>query len=122
VTEPDPPAAADAADRAEMKQPAPTVVTPRGVLTKAIAGYTALRLGLVVALAVFLYFVPQLAGVQIPLIVAVLLAVVLQLPMAWLLFERQRNRLTGLMRTAERRGERDRLRAALAGTDEGEKP
>jgi len=98
---------------------APPPPPQRGELTRAVIAYSVLRLLLVVGLTVVLYYLPRLAGVQLPLIMAVLLAVVLQLPMAWLLFTGPRQRVTALMavRSADRRSERERLRSALAGDE-----
>ncbi len=103
----------------ESAEGAPAGRPERGELVRAVIGYSALRLLLLVGLTVVLYYLPRLAGVQLPLIMAVLLAVVLQLPMAWLLFARPRLRVTALLaaRSADRRSERDRLRSALAGDD-----
>lgn len=99
--------------------PPPPPPPPGGELARAVITYSVLRLLLVVGLILVLYYLPRLAGVQLPLIMAVLLAVVLQLPMAWLLFAGPRLRVTALMaaRSADRRTERERLRAALAGDD-----
>jgi len=53
----------------------------------------------------------------VPFLIALVLAVVLQLPLAMLLFGPQRAKVNALTSelTAERRGERDRLRIALRG-------
>ncbi len=84
----------------------------RGRLVRAVAVYTGLRVGLMIVLTVALMWV-------MPLIVALAFAVVLQLPLAFLLFPRQRHGLTAALAGARsRRGaERDRLRAALTGKD-----
>ena len=83
----------------------------------AIAGYTAARLLLIAAVTVVVYFLPRAFDVEVPLVLALLVAIVLQLPMAWLLLPRQRYQVTELLaaRTSQRRTERDRLRAALSG-------
>jgi len=95
------------------------VNTGQAELARTLAGYTLLRVGLLVGVFLVLYYVPLLFGVEVPLLLAVLLAVVLQLPMAWLLFPGQRHRIGVLLaaRSSERGGERARLRAALAGED-----
>jgi hypothetical protein len=100
VEQPDP--AMDAGTPAPESEPAG--------LVGAIALYTALRLGLLAVLTVALMFV-------MPLIVALAFAVVLQLPLALLLFSGPRHRLTAAMARARshRSAERDRLRAALLG-------
>lgn len=76
--------------------------------------YTALRLGLIAVLtAVLVLFMP--------LIVALAFAIILQLPLAYLLFPGPRRRVNAALAAAsgQRRAERDRLRAALAGEDSG---
>jgi hypothetical protein len=79
-------------------------------LVKAIAVYTAIRVGLIAVLTVALMWV-------MPLIVALAFAVVLQLPVALLLFTGARRELTAALAQAKsvRTAERDRLRAALTG-------
>ncbi len=74
--------------------------------------YTLLRLALVAALtAVLMFFMP--------LIVALLFAIIVQLPLSWLLFSGPRRRLNEAMAQASehRRNERMRLQAALRGDD-----
>lgn len=84
----------------------------KGRLVRAIALYTALRIGLIAVLTVGLMFV-------MPLIVALAFAVVLQLPLALLLFRGPRHQLTAALAQAKshRTAEHDRLRAALMGGD-----
>jgi hypothetical protein len=95
------------------------VSTGRGDLVKTLTGYTLLRLGLLAAVFLVLYFLPRAFDVEVPLLLAVLLAVVLQLPMAWLLLPGQRHRVAVLLgeRSSARGGERARLRAVLAGEE-----
>jgi hypothetical protein len=72
--------------------------------------YTVLRLALVVVLtAVLMLFMP--------LIVAALFAIIVQLPLSWLLFARPRRRLNDAMAqsSAKRRFERAKLQSALSG-------
>lgn len=82
------------------------------VLAKWLAIYTLLRLGMLVALA-------GLLSLVMPFILAALFAVVLALPLSWLLFGGVRRRVNaGLARSnAARRAERERLRSALNGED-----
>ncbi len=78
-----------------------------------IALYTLERLGLTVVLAFVLsYFMPVL--------VALAFAVVLQMPLAFVLFRRTRDRMSAALAVtnARRRSDRDQLRAALAGEDD----
>lgn len=79
-------------------------------LGRYLAIYTALRLGLVVVLAALLSFF-------MPLIVALLFAIIVQLPLAWLLFSRPRAKVNDAMAraSARRRAERARLQSALSG-------
>ncbi|MBM9466273.1 DUF4229 domain-containing protein [Nakamurella leprariae] len=73
--------------------------------------YTLLRVVLIVALAALL-------SIFMPLVVAALFAIVLQLPLAWVVFGRQRRRVNDAIAGASRhrRADRDRLRAALEGS------
>ena len=77
-----------------------------------IALYSLERLGLTALLAFALsYFMP--------LLVALAFAVVLQMPLAFVLFRGTRDRLSAALAVANdrRRSDRDQLRAALAGED-----
>lgn len=81
-------------------------------LAKWLAIYTVLRLGMLVVLA-------GLMSLVMPFILASLFAVVLALPLSWLLFGGVRKRVNaGLARSnSARRAERERLRSALNGED-----
>jgi hypothetical protein len=86
---------------------------PRTRLAGVIALYTLERLGLTAVLAFVLsYFMPVL--------VALAFAVVLQMPLAFVLFRRTRDRMSAALAVtnARRRSDRDQLRAALAGEDD----
>lgn len=74
--------------------------------------YTALRVGLIAV-------VTALLMLFMPFIVALLFAIIVQLPLSWLLFAGPRRRVNEAMAasSAHRRAERERLRAALAGED-----
>jgi hypothetical protein len=78
-----------------------------------IALYTLERLGLTAALAFGLSYL-------MPLLVALAFAIVLQMPLAFVLFRGTRQRLSDALAVtnARRRAERERLRAALAGEPE----
>ena len=78
-------------------------------LAKWLVIYSALRIGMLVVLAAVL----SLLGM--PLILALLFAVILALPLSWLLFSGVRGRVNAAMAisTAHRRAERERLRSAL---------
>lgn len=90
---------------------APADGTPRGGgLAGPLVVYSLLRLGLIVILTAALSFF-------MPLIVALLFAIIVQLPLAYLLFAGPRKRVNAEMAavSAHRRAERERLRAALSG-------
>jgi small-conductance mechanosensitive channel len=74
--------------------------------------YTLLRLVLIVALTALLMFF-------MPLIVALLFAIIVQLPLSWLLFTGQRRRLNDAIAqsSAHRRSERAKLQSALSGNE-----
>ncbi len=95
------------------------MITRRAEVARTLTGYTLLRLGLLAAVFLVLYYLPMAFDVEVPLLLAVLLAVVLQLPMAWLLLPAQRHRVGVLLaeRSTARGSQRARLRAALAGED-----
>jgi hypothetical protein len=86
-------------------------------LWRAIAVYTAIRIGLVVALTALLWFAGRPFGM--PPIVALAFAIVLQLPVSVLVFRRARGNLTAALARAKsaRTAERDRLHAELTGED-----
>lgn len=122
----DPVGAAGGADDADAAGGAPaaaesaasgSVPRPAVSLARAVAVYSGIRVGLLLVLTALL----ELAGrpFGMPLIVAVAFAVVLQLPIAVLLFSRQRHELTAALARAKsgRTAERDRLRAELTGRD-----
>ena len=77
-----------------------------------LAVYSLLRLALVAVLTALLM-------IFMPLIVALLFAVVIQLPLSWLLFAGPRRRVNEAIArsSAQRRAERDRLQAALSGEE-----
>jgi len=81
-------------------------------LARHLAIYTILRLMLVAVLTAIL-------GFFMPLIVALMFAVIVQLPLAWILFTGPRRRVNEAMAqaSAQRRTERARLQSALFGDD-----
>ena len=110
---PAPPPVPTAGQLADRGSPtAPPADSPIGPprLFPVLLTYTVLRMVLIVALAALLSLV------MIPL-VALVFAVVLQLPLAWLLFAPLRRKVNLALagRQGIRRVERDRLRAALRG-------
>ena len=102
-------AAQQNADRVEDAVPA-NPQRSAGALFGVLAVYTLLRLALVAVLTAALSFF-------MPLIVALMFAIVVQLPLAWVLFGRQRNRVNEAIAQASsrRRAERSRLQAGLSG-------
>ena len=74
--------------------------------------YTLLRIGTLVVLTALL-------SLLMPLILALLFAVVVALPLSWVVFGGVRRRVNEAMavKSSSRRGERERLRAALDGRD-----
>ena len=79
-------------------------------LLRDVAVYSVLRLALVAVLTAVLAFF-------MPLIVALLFAIIIQLPLAWLLFAGPRRRVNDAIARASagRRAERARLQSALSG-------
>lgn len=86
-------------------------------LWRAIAVYTAIRVGLVVVLTAALWLAGRPFGM--PPIVALAFAIVLQLPIAVVLFRGARNNLTAALARSKtkRTAERDRLHAQLTGEE-----
>lgn len=74
--------------------------------------YTLLRVATLVVLTAVL-------SLLMPLILALLFAVVLALPLSWVVFGGVRRRVNAAMavKSSSRRGERERLRAALDGRE-----
>jgi len=82
--------------------------------------YVLLRLLLTALLTAALIGISAVAGLGMPVLVAAMLAVVLQLPLAWLLLGRQREKVTAATAASasRRRRTREQLRAALAGGEQ----
>lgn len=79
--------------------------------------YATARLLLVVALSGAIYGVARLTGVTLPLVVAVLFALIIAMPLGIWLFTPLRRRATAALAIAgeRRRREREQLRARLRG-------
>ena len=109
----DPPLDASRHDRSGLPGPRsdPSAERPDGPAVPLLI-YSLLRVGLIVVLTALL-------ALFMPLIVALLFAIIVQLPLSWLLFAGPRRRVNEAMAasSAHRRAERERLRAALAGSD-----
>ncbi|MGU3291958.1 DUF4229 domain-containing protein [Williamsia sp. M5A3_1d] len=89
----------------------------RGLATALIL-YTVARLGLVIVLAALIYGIGHLAGVDVPILVAAIFAVVTALPLGMLLFKRLRTDVNSAIAAvdADRRAKRDALQARLQGS------
>jgi len=106
------PAAQPAAHSGPDTEPPAGAAGGRGGPAGPLLVYTALRVGLIAV-------VTALLMLFMPFIVALLFAIIVQLPLSWLLFAGPRRRVNEAMAasSAHRRAERERLRAALAGED-----
>lgn len=91
-----------------------------GGVVRDVVVYTLARLALVAALTAAIFLVAQQIGVQIPLVVAMLFAIVIALPLGiWLLAPLRRRATAGIAEVDERRRrDREQLQARLR----GEKP
>ena len=89
-------------------------------LARDVLVFSAARLGLVVAIAGLVLGVSALLGATVPLVVALLIAVVAALPLSLLLFQGLRRRVNEgiVVVDAQRRAERERLQARLSGDPE----
>lgn len=75
-----------------------------GSLVRDVALYSIARFGLVVVLALLILYAPRAFGVEIPLLVAVLFAVLIALPLSLVLFKSLRRRVNeGIAAVDERR-------------------
>ncbi len=90
-----------------------------GRMVRDVVVYTVARLALVGAITAVIFFVAQLIGVQIPLAVAMLFAIVIALPLGiWLLAPLRRRATAGISEVDERRRrDREQLEARLRGED-----
>jgi hypothetical protein len=88
-------------------------------LVRNVLIYTGARLLLVAVLVGVMLGVAKLFGVAIPLIIALAVAVIIQLPVSHLLLAGLRSRLTADMEVvgARRRTDKEHLRAQLRGED-----
>ena len=100
-------------------QPAATGTVTTGTLVRNVALYSLARLGLVVVLAAVILFGGKAAGVEVPLIVAALFAVLIALPLSLVLFAKLRKRVNRDIAAvdAQRRADKADLHAKLRGED-----
>ena len=75
-----------------------------GSLIRDVALYSVARLALVVVLTLLILYVPRVFGVEIPLLIAALFAVLIALPLSLVLFSSLRRRVNeGIAAVDERR-------------------
>ncbi|MFF0489650.1 DUF4229 domain-containing protein [Nocardia sp. NPDC004068] len=98
-----------------------TAVSPGRRLVRNLVLYTLARLALVAVLAAVIVAAARLLNVDIPLIVALLFALVVAMPLSMVLFKRLRARVNEDIAAVDekRRTDKARLRARLRG-DESE--
>ncbi|WP_336084234.1 DUF4229 domain-containing protein [Nocardia sp. SSK8] len=90
-------------------------------LFRNLALYTLARLGLVVVIAAIIIGVAALIGVDIPIIVAALFALLVAMPLSLTLFKSLRTKVNEdiAIVDARRRQDKAQLRARLRGDDDG---
>ena len=86
-------------------------------LARDLALYTVARLALVAALAAAIVFGAKLAGVEVPIMVALIFALLIALPLSLVVFSKLRRRLNEDIAIVDERRRRDKadLRAKLRG-------
>ena len=104
------------ADDAKPDQPDAVHRAKRSLVGRVLL-YTAARLLLVAMLAGAILGIAKVVGVEIPVIVAMVVAVILQLPLSHLMLGGLRSRLTADMEVvgSQRRADKEQLRAQLRG-------
>jgi len=94
----------------------PQATSGKGALARDVVVYSLARMLLVVVLAALILYVPRAFGVDIPLIIAALFAVLIALPLSLVLFSSLRKRVNAgiavvdARRRADRADLEDRLR------------
>lgn len=90
-----------------------------GRLARDLGVYTVARLGLVVAVTAVIVFGARLVSVEVPLIVAILFALIIGMPVSMVLLKGLRARVNEDISTVDQRRRRDKeqLRARLRGDD-----
>ncbi|MFZ2178874.1 MAG: DUF4229 domain-containing protein [Rhodococcus sp. (in: high G+C Gram-positive bacteria)] len=91
----------------------------KGQLARDVAIYSVARLLLVVLIGAIILGVATLVGVEVPLLVAAIFAVLIALPLSLVLFGRLRRRVNAGIAAfdAQRREDQAQLRARLRGED-----
>ena len=107
----------DAADNRPDQDRPPA--TGKGALARDVVLYSLARMLLVLVLAVVILYVPRAFGVEIPLLIAALFAVLIAMPLSLVLFAPLRRRVNAGIADvdARRRAERADLEARLRGRD-----
>ena len=97
--------------------PGSTSSDAKGKLARSLALYTVARLALVVVIAAIIVGVSELVGAPVPLLVALIFAVIIALPLSLVLFKTLRVRLNEQIAAVDerRRKDRDDLRSKLRG-------
>lgn len=113
--EPEPPA--DAAEPAAESVADTASGAVGSALWPSAIGYVLLRLLLTAVIAAALLGISALVTLDMPVLVAIMLAIVLQLPLAWILLPKQRDRAASAIAASagRRRRVHEDLRSALAG-------
>ncbi|MBY6705877.1 DUF4229 domain-containing protein [Rhodococcus sp. BP-241] len=95
-----------------MTDPIPTGSTPsgsaKGRLVRDLGLYTAARLGLIAVVAAVIYFGAALAGVTVPLLIAMVFALVVAFPLSLVLFKGLRRRVNEDIAAVDEKRRRDR--------------
>ena len=89
-------------------------------LARNVALYTLARIGLVVVIAAAIVGVAKLIGVEVPIIVAALFALIVAMPLSLTLFKKLRVRVNEDIAVVDERRRQDKaqLRARLRGDDD----
>lgn len=89
-------------------------------LARNLALYTLARLGLVVVIAALIVGVAKLIGVEVPIIVAALFALIVAMPLSLTLFKKLRMKVNEDIAVVDERRRQDKaqLRARLRGDDD----
>ncbi|MFD4353819.1 DUF4229 domain-containing protein [Nocardia sp. NPDC058519] len=89
-------------------------------LVRNLALYTLARLGLVVAIAALIVGIAKLVGVDVPIIVAALFALLVAMPLSLTLFKKLRVKVNEDIAVVDSRRRQDKaqLRARLRGDDD----
>jgi hypothetical protein len=106
----------------ESRTPGPDIdgSSPGRRLAVDVVLYSVMRIALVVVIAAIIYGVGRAVGVEIPIIIAALFALVIALPLGFVLFRGQRAKVNEGIGVVDdqRRTRRDELRSRLRGTND----